>query len=99
MNPTTPPTPKRRGRRLRSVENVRAFVASVLRAVEESVPEGGKLDVGRARVMLYGASILAGLVQGSDFEDRLRELEKMAGRAGAPIAGGKGGASARGFAS
>lgn len=99
MNPTSPPPPKRRGRRLRSIENVRAFVADVLRKVEGSVPEGAQLDVARARVMLYGASILASLVQGSDFEDRLRELERQAGKAIGSVATGHAAAGARGFAS
>ncbi len=98
-NPASPPTPRRRGRRLRSVENVRAFVADVLRQVEGSVPEGERLDVARARVMLYGASILASLVQGSDFEDRLRELERQASKVTGLVAGGRAGAAARGLVS
>lgn len=100
MNPTTPRPPKPRGRRLRSVENVRAFVADVLRQVENSVPEGEALDVARARVMLYGASILASLVQGSDFEDRLRELERQAGKAiGSPVTTRTSGSAGRGLVS
>lgn len=99
MNPTSPPPPKRRGRRLRSVENVRAFVADVLRKVEASIPEGAPLDPARARVMLYGASILASLVQGSDFEERLRELERQAAKVTGSAGSGRGASPAGRFAS
>ncbi len=80
MNPTgpTPPPPprKRPTRRLRSAENVRAFVADTIRRVE-SEGEDLPLDPRRARVLLYGASILAQLVQAADFEERLRALERQ----------------------
>ena len=99
-NPASPPTPRRRARRLRSAENIRAFVADVLRRVEGCVPESERLDVARAHVMLRGASVLASLVQGSDFEDRLRELERQAGKAiGSPVTTRSSGAAARGLVS
>jgi hypothetical protein len=69
-DPAIPPTPKRRGPRLATAANVRAFVAGVLRRVEL-----GELDLARARVALYGASILGSLVTASAFEERIRALE------------------------
>jgi hypothetical protein len=69
------PTPRRRGRRLKSIENLRAFVADVLRRVETGVPPGAPLDPARARVLLYGASILVTAIGGADLEARVTAIE------------------------
>lgn len=70
------PTPQSRGgraRRLRTVRNVRSFVADVLREVEAHGEPG---DPARARVMLYGAQVLGGLITGAEVEQRLEQLER-----------------------
>jgi hypothetical protein len=70
-----PRPPRRRGRRLKSIENLRSFVADVLRRVEAGVPPGAPLDAARARVMLYGASILVSAITGSELEERIARIE------------------------
>ena len=62
-------------RRLRSLGNVRGFVASVLRRVE-----AGDLDPDVGRVLLYGSNILAGLIEGEGLEARVAALEKLLGK-------------------
>lgn len=67
-------SPQARGgkkRRLRSIINVRSFVAHVLRELE-----GDRMDADKARALLYGAKILAELIQGSSVEERIAALEQ-----------------------
>jgi hypothetical protein len=54
---------------------VRTFVADVLRRVEAQ-----QMGPERARVLFYGAQILAGLVQGTDLEERIAALERTGAR-------------------
>lgn len=66
----TPSPPARRGRRLATITNVRCALADVLRALEED-----RMDVGKGRCLIYGYATLAGLIEGSDLEARITELE------------------------
>jgi hypothetical protein len=69
------PSPQSRGgrrRRLRTLENVRVFVAQTLRELEDHAEPG---DPTVAKVKLYGAQILAGLIEKSDLERRVVALE------------------------
>jgi hypothetical protein len=34
------------------------------------------MEPGKARVMIYGYSVLAGIIQGTDLEDRIATLER-----------------------
>jgi hypothetical protein len=53
----------------------------VIRRVELGVAPDAPLDAARARLLLYGASILGSLVAASAFEERIRALERaLAGR-------------------
>jgi hypothetical protein len=61
----------RRGRRLYSVANVKAALGDVYRKVE-----AGELDLAKARVLIYAASVLLGAIQGADIEERLAALER-----------------------
>ncbi len=66
-----PPSPiERRRRRLASVCNVRLALADCLRALE-----AGTLESSKARVLIYGYSVLVGIIQGTDIERRLMQLE------------------------
>jgi hypothetical protein len=69
MSPSSP----RKRRRLKSVANVRIFVADVLRQLEAEA-----LEIDRARVMLYGAQILSSIIKDSEFEQRIVALEEAA---------------------
>lgn len=78
LPPGPPPTePARRGRKLGTIRNNVRFVAAILRRLENDVPSGAALPVDRARVMLYGAQILGGLLQGSGLEREVDELRSM----------------------
>ena len=70
MNLNAPSPPVRRGRRLASIMNVRCALADVLRALEED-----RMDIGKGRCLIYGYATLAGLIEGSDLESRITELE------------------------
>ena len=84
-SPQAPPPPSRkRGRRLGSARDVRNALAFVVRELEAN-----RIDVGRARGMVYGLSTLAAVMQGGDLDERLARLEALVG-AGAPsVAGGR----------
>jgi hypothetical protein len=74
--PPIPPTSKR-GRRLRSIANVRAGLASVWRQIET-----GTLDLARARVLVYCGSVLLAAMEKGELEERIAALEATeAGRA------------------
>lgn len=68
--------PAARGPRLHTIANVRTFVARVLRRVDAGTKPGAPLDPTRARVLLYGASILAQLVTDGELEERIAALER-----------------------
>jgi hypothetical protein len=68
--PTLPP-PRLYRRRLGNLRNVRCALADALRALE-----AGTLEPGKARVMIYGYSVLAGIIQGTDLENRIATLER-----------------------
>ena len=70
VQPTLPPQPVYR-RRLANLRNVRCALADALRALE-----AGTLEPAKARVMIYGYSVLAGIIQGTDLEDRIATLER-----------------------
>lgn len=73
----TPPLPPRRSaRRLKTIENARAFVADVIRRVEDSVPEGEPLDPARARTLLYAAQVLISGIQGSELKREVDALKR-----------------------
>lgn len=57
-------------RRLNSLEDIRAGLASVWRRLE-----AGSLDVQTARTLIYCGSTMAAVVQESDIERRLKEME------------------------
>ena len=59
--------------RLKTIRDVRVFVAKVLRDVKAHGDPG---DPDRARVLLYGAQVLARVIYDADIERRLRALER-----------------------
>lgn len=66
-------------RRLRSVGNVRAFVANVLRAVEDQAQAEGGPGLGDplvARVLIHGAQVLATIIRDTDLEERVARIER-----------------------
>ncbi len=67
----TDPPKKTRRRHLETITDVKRTLARVLRAVEKK--QG--YDLEKARVLIYGLSKLAGIMQASDFEERLARLE------------------------
>ena len=71
--PAQPPLPPPRiyRRRLANLRNVRCALADALRDLE-----AGTMEPGKARVMIYGYSVLAGIIQGTDLEDRIAALER-----------------------
>lgn len=77
-----PPTPRQRRRRLASLGNVRTGLADCIRALED-----GTMDAGRARALIYGYSVLAGIIQGTELEARLVKLEAAAGHEGSSRVG------------
>ena len=66
----TPSPPAKRGRRLATITNVRCALADVLRALEND-----QINPTKGRVLIYGFSVLASLIEGSDLEARITELE------------------------
>jgi hypothetical protein len=68
--PTLPP-PRIYRRRLANLRNVRCALADALRDLEAGTTEPGK-----ARVLIYGYSVLAGIIQGTDLEGRIAALER-----------------------
>jgi hypothetical protein len=77
-----PPSPRQRRRRLASLGNVRTGLADCLRALED-----GTMEAGKARALIYGYSVLAGIIQGTELEDRLAKLEATAKHEGSMRAG------------
>ncbi|WNG28417.1 hypothetical protein F0U62_33740 [Cystobacter fuscus] len=73
LDKTTPPTPRSRRRRLASLGNVKTGLADCIRALED-----GSMDAGKARALIYGYSVLAGIIQGTELEERLAKLEAAA---------------------
>jgi hypothetical protein len=67
------PSPRSRRRRLASLRNVRSALADALWALETE-----QMEPGRARALIYGYSVLAGIIQGSDLEQRIEWLENAA---------------------
>jgi hypothetical protein len=65
------PPPRMYRRRLANLRNVRCALADALRDLE-----AGTMEPGKARVMIYGYSVLAGIIQGTDLEDRIAALER-----------------------
>ena len=77
-----PPSPRQRRRRLASLGNVRTGLADCIRALED-----GTMEAGKARALIYGYSVLAGIIQGTELEERLAKLEAAAKHEGSMQAG------------
>jgi hypothetical protein len=67
---------KFRGPRLKSLENIRAFVAKTLRQVER-----GEMDVEQAKINLSGARVLTEIISAQSVERRNAEIEALTKRA------------------
>jgi hypothetical protein len=63
-------------RRLANLSNVRVALADVIRALESD-----QMEANKARALVYALSTLAGIIQGTDVEDRLAKLESGAAHA------------------
>jgi len=63
-------------RQLRTLADVRRFIASVICRLEESCPDKNLLDAGTAGRLGYLANILAGIIKDSDLEKRIALLEE-----------------------
>ena len=63
-----PPRPRSR-RRLSSIHDVKAALADILWKLEQH-----QVEPGHARTLIYGYSILAGVITRSDLEARVKEL-------------------------
>lgn len=61
-------------RRLRTLADLRRYVGSIIRRLEES--HGGDLTPELAGRLGYLANILSGIVKDSDLEARVRSLEQ-----------------------
>lgn len=70
----TPPVPRKRRRRLVTMYNVKTALADTLRALENDTMEPMK-----ARTLIYGYSVMAGLIQEHDMEERVKALEAKTG--------------------
>ena len=66
-----------RGRRLKSMADLRRYIAGLINRVEM-----GKMDPGIASRLGYLANILKGIIEGSNLEARVEELEKMLSKEG-----------------
>jgi hypothetical protein len=78
-----PPSPRQRRRRLASLGNVRTGLADCIRALED-----GTMEASKARALIYGYSVLAGIIQGTELEERLAKLEAAAKHEGSNRAEG-----------
>ncbi len=58
-------------------------LADCIRALED-----GTMEAGKARALIYGYSVLAGIIQGTELEERLAKLEVTAKHEGLPRVGG-----------
>ena len=65
-----PPRPRASRRRLASLRNVRTALADALCSLEAD-----RIEPAKARVLIYGYSVLAGIIQGTDLERRIEVLE------------------------
>jgi len=65
-----------RGRRLSNVENVKRALAHCYREIE-----AGRLPVDKGRAMIAACVAIAGLLQGSEADARMREIEGALGLA------------------
>lgn len=63
-------SPRQRRRRLGNLVNLRCGLADCIRALEDET-----MEPGRARALIYGYSVLAGIIQGTELEERLAKLE------------------------
>jgi hypothetical protein len=77
-----PPSPRQRRRRLANLGNVKTGLADCIRALED-----GTIEAGKARALIYGYSVLAGIIQGTELEERLSKLEAAAKHEGPTRAG------------
>ena len=73
-----PVTTTKRGPKLAKIPHVRAFVSGILRELRMN-GSTRPLDAARARTLLYGSQILGQLIQSAELEDRVRQLEAVAG--------------------
>lgn len=71
--PHPPPPAAKRGRRLRTIGNVREGLAAIWRQVE-----AGSIDLARARVLVYCGSVMLAALEKGDLEDRIEALEAAA---------------------
>lgn len=78
----SPPSPRQRRRRLANLGNVKTGLADCIRALED-----GTMEAGKARALIYGYSVLAGIIQGTELEERLAKLEAAARQEGPLRAG------------
>ena len=69
-NQSPPPHPRSRRRRLANLRNVRTALADALCGLEAD-----RIEPAKARVLIYGYSVLAGIIQGTDLESRIDSLE------------------------
>lgn len=68
--PNAPSSPRKYRRRLANLKNVRAGLADVIRKLELE-----ELEPRRGNALVYAYSALAGIIQGSEVEERLAALE------------------------
>lgn len=74
--PTPPPaSPRKYRRRLANLANVRTALADVVRKLETS-----ELEPRRANALVYALATLAGIIQGTDLEQRIAALEERSKR-------------------
>lgn len=64
---------KNRTKKFRTIHGVRSYVSRVLRALEDS---GNAADPLVARTMIYGAKVMAELIDRGQLEERIRALEE-----------------------
>jgi hypothetical protein len=70
-DPQTPTPPKKRGRRLARIANVKTALADVVRKLE-----AGEITPRVANALTYTLATLAGVMQGADLEERIAQLER-----------------------
>lgn len=58
-------------RRLNTTQDLRRYLAGLINRTE-----AGKIEESKARILTYMASILMRVIEGSDLEKRIEELEK-----------------------
>jgi hypothetical protein len=85
-SPPSTPGPRRRGRRLGTIANVKAGLGAVIRGLEAGAPADGTLDPKRATCLVYAYATLASVIKGSELEDRIAALETVLAARGGPPA-------------